>query len=142
MSSTAPRQDSALATEPKQADKSLGELFGDLGREIGDLVRQEFELARTETRQEVRKATQAGGSMAAAAVAGLLMLIFLSAALAWLLDQWINTALSFLIVGLIWAVVAIITFAFARNRMREIEPMPQTMESLKEDAEWLKQQRA
>jgi F0F1-type ATP synthase assembly protein I len=142
MSSTAPRRDSALATEPKQADKSLGELFGDLGREIGDLVREEFELARTETRQEVRKATQAGGSLAAAAAAGLLMLIFLSAALAWLLDQWINTALSFLIVGLIWAVVAIVTFAFARNRMREIEPMPQTMESLKEDAEWVKQQRA
>ena len=33
--------------------------------------------------------------MAAAAVAGLLMLIFLSAALARLLDQWINTASHF-----------------------------------------------
>jgi len=141
MSSRAPRQDVGLATEPKQAEKSLGDLFGDLGREIADLVRKEFELARTETRQEVRKVTRAGGSMVVAAVATLLALIFVSSALAWLLDQWMNTALAFLIVALIWAVVAIVGFVTGRKRMQELEPMPQTMETLKEDVEWAKQQR-
>ena len=115
----------SLQVEPKQPDKSLGELFGDLGRELGALVRQEFELAKSESREEVR----------------LLALMFFSHALAWLLDQWLNTALSFLIVALIWTVVAAVAISVARNRMRQIQPMPQTVETLKEDAQWAKQQR-
>jgi len=39
-------------TEAKQADRSLGELFADLGGELGLLVRKELELAKTEARIE------------------------------------------------------------------------------------------
>jgi len=129
-------------TEPKQPEKSLGELFGDLGSDLGTLVRKEIDLAKTETRQEVRRATQAGASFATAAVAGLLFLSFASAALAWLLDQWMNTALAFLIVALIWAVVAAVAVSAGKRRAQQIEPMPQTVESLKEDMEWAKQQKS
>src|SRR4051812_10213402 len=101
---TPPRTD--VVTEPKQPDKSLGQLFGELGSDLGSLVRQELDLAKVETRHELRKALQAVVSFAAAGVAGLLALIMVSEAAAWLLDQWLNTALSFLIVGLVWAVIA------------------------------------
>jgi len=127
-------------TEPKQPDRSLGELFGDLGRDLSGLVRDEMELARTETRQEIRRASQAGVSFGAAAVAGLLTLMFLSSALAWLLDQWINRALAFLIVAVIWAVIAAVAVANGRQRAQRIEPLPKTVETLKEDVEWAKQQ--
>jgi hypothetical protein len=129
-------------TEPKQPEKSLGELFGDLGSELGTLVRKEIDLAKTETRFEVRRATQAGTSFATAAIAGLLFLWFVSAALAWLLDQWINRALAFLVVAVIWAVVAAVAVSAGRNRVKQIEPMPQTVESLKEDMEWARQQKS
>jgi hypothetical protein len=129
-------------TEPKQPDKSLGELFGDLGSELGTLVRKEIDLAKTETRQEVRRATQAGGAFATAAVSGLLCLWFASAALAWLLDQWINRAVAFLVVAIVWALVAAVTVKAGRRRVQQIEPMPQTVESLKEDMEWAKQQKS
>jgi F0F1-type ATP synthase assembly protein I len=129
-------------TEPKQPEKSLGELFGDLGSDLGTLVRKEIDLAKTETRQEVRRATQAGASFATAAIAALLVLWFASAALAWLLDQWINRAVAFLIVAVIWAVVAAVAISAGRRRAKEIEPMPQTVESLKEDMEWAKQQKS
>jgi F0F1-type ATP synthase assembly protein I len=141
MSESVSDDETVLSVEPKQADKSLGELFGDLGREIGGLVRAEFQLAKTESRQEIRTAAQTGISFGAAAVAGLVALILLSHSLAWLLDQWMNTALAYLVVGLIWTVVAAVAITVARARMRQIEPLPQTVETIKEDVEWVKQQK-
>jgi uncharacterized membrane protein YqjE len=129
-------------TEPKQPDRTLGELFGDLGSELSALVRNELDLAKTEARHEVRRASQAGAAFATAAIAGLLTLLFLSSALAWLLDQWVNRALSFLIVAVLWAVVAMIGVRAGRARARSIEPVPQTVNTLKEDVEWIKQQKA
>ena len=35
-------------------ERSLGELFGDLARDTGTLVRQEMELAKTEMTQNIR----------------------------------------------------------------------------------------
>ena len=142
MSAVSPQPDIGRVTEPKQPDRSLGELFGDLGRDLSALVRGEMDLARTETRQEIRRASRAGVSFGAAAVAGLLTLMFVSAALAWLLDQWMNRALAFLIVALIWAIVAAVAAAAGRKRTQEIEPIPETVETLKEDVEWLKQQKS
>jgi hypothetical protein len=60
--------------EPKQPDRTLGELFGDLGSELGALVRNELDLTKTEARQEARRASQAGAAFATAAVGGLLAL--------------------------------------------------------------------
>jgi uncharacterized membrane protein YqjE len=142
VSAVSPQPDIGRVTEPKQPDRSLGELFGDLGRDLSALVRGEMDLARTETRQEIRRASRAGVSFGAAAVAGLLTLMFVSAALAWLLDQWMNRALAFLVVALIWAIVAAVAAAAGRKRTQEIEPIPETVETLKEDVEWLKQQKS
>ena len=135
-------------TEPKQPDRTLGELFGDLGSELSALVRNELDLAKTEARHEVRRASQAGAAFATAAIAGLLTLLFLSSALAWLLDQWINRALSFLIVAVLWAVVAMIGVRAGRSagpQHRAGAPdrqhtqggcrMDQTTEGLKRDIE-------
>jgi hypothetical protein len=139
--STATPSGTDRVTEPKQADRSLGELFGDLGGDLATLVRKELDLAKTEARQEVRRATQSGAAFAAAAVAGLVVVMFASAALAWLLDMWINRALAFLIVAAIWAIVALVAIQAGKRRAAAIEPLPQTVESLKEDMEWAKQQK-
>jgi len=139
--STATPSGTDRVTEPKQADRSLGELFGDLGADLATLVRKELDLAKTEARQEVRRATQSGAAFAAAAVAGLVVVMFASAALAWLLDMWINRALAFLIVAAIWAIVALVAIQAGKRRAAAIEPLPQTVESLKEDMEWAKQQK-
>jgi hypothetical protein len=141
MSAPSSQPSADRVTEPKQADRSLGELFGDLGSELTTLVRNELDLAKTETRQEIRRAAQAGTAFATAAIAGLLTLLFLSYALAWLLDQWVNRALSFLIVAVLWAIVATIGVRAGRARARSIEPVPQTVNTLKEDVEWIRQQK-
>lgn len=137
------RTDIDVATTPKEADKSLGQLFGELTQNMGELFRKEVELAKVETKEEVTKAGKAGGMLGAAGVVGYLALILLSFALAWLLDEVMPTPLAFFIVGLVWAIVAGVLYVEGRKRLKQVQPVPQqTVETLKEDVEWAKTQRS
>jgi len=133
----------ALPTEPKAPEKSLGQLFADLTSDLSTLMRKEVELAKVETKDEVSRAAKAGGMLGGAAVTGYFALLFLSFALAWLLDEWMHTALAFLIVGLVYAVIAAVLALQGRSRMQTVNPVPQqTVETLKEDVQWAKAQRS
>ena len=80
---------------------------------------------------------------AGAGVAGWLALLMLSLALAWLLDQALNTALSFAIVGVLWAIVAAVLVARARRNAKAMTPpLSNTTATLKEDVEWAKHQKS
>ena len=134
---------SRLQTEPKQADRSLGELFGEMTREVSDLMRKEVELAKVEIKEEVGRAGKAGGMLGAGAGAGYFALLFVSLALAWLLDQALNTALAFFIVGLLYGIAAAVLIPRGREQMKHVDPVPrQPVETLKEDAEWVKEQKS
>ena len=87
------------------SEKSLGQLMGEVVSDMGTLVRQEIELAKVETKEELGKAGKVAGAFGGAAVAAYMALLFLSLALAWLLSQTINRALSFAIVGLLYAFI-------------------------------------
>jgi hypothetical protein len=127
-------------TQPKQPDKSLGDLFGDLSAEFTQLVRTQVELARTEVKHETDKLKVAGGAFGAAAVAGWMALLLLSFAAAWGLSEAMPEGVAFLVVGLVYAVVAAVLFVSARNRMKDINLVPQdTVEDVKEDVQWARQ---
>jgi uncharacterized membrane protein YqjE len=131
------------ATEPKMADASLGELFGRMTTDLSTLVRKEMELARVEMKEEVTRAGKAGGTLGAAAVAGLMALILLSFALAWGLAEIMPEGFAFLIVGALYAIGAFVLFSTGRKKMQQVNPVPeQTVETLKEDAQWLRDQRS
>ena len=130
------------ATEPLQADKSLGDLFGDLTSDLSRLFRQEVELAKTEARQEIKHAGKASAMFAGAGLGGWMALLFLSLGLAWLLDQALNTALAFAIVGVLWALIALVLGASGKKQLANVEPLPATVHSLKEDVEWAKTQKS
>ncbi len=122
-------------------DRSLGELFGDLTRELGTLFRSEVTLAKTEMTQKAAQAGKDVGFLAAGgavAYAGLLTLIAaLVLGLATFMPAWVSA----LIVGLI--VVAIGAFlvyrGFSNLKHEDFTPQ-QTIESLQEDATWAKHQ--
>ena len=138
-----PRQDPVLRTEPKQADRSLGELFADMTSEVSTLMRKEVELAKVELKEEVGRAGKAGGTLGAGVVAGYFALLFASLALAWLLDQAMNTALAFFIVAVLYGIGAAILISRGRQQMKQVDPVPrQTVETLKEDVEWAKAQKS
>jgi uncharacterized membrane protein YqjE len=130
------------ATQPKRPELSLGDLVGELTSELSTLFRKEVELAKTEAREEASHAGKAAALLGGAAVAGWLALLMLSLALAWLLDDEaeLDRAASFVIVGALWVIGAIILQAVGRNRLAKVRGLPQTKATIKEDVEWAKAQ--
>jgi uncharacterized membrane protein YqjE len=128
-------------TEPKRPDQSLGELFSEMSENLSTLFRKEVQLAKVEAKEEVSQLGSAAGIYAGAGVAALLTLTLLSFALAWWIDQALNTAVSFLIVGIIWAIVGLALMSAARKKMKDVEVLPETKETIKEDLEWAKAQK-
>jgi uncharacterized membrane protein YqjE len=136
-------QGSGLQTEPAQPDKSLGELVAEMTGEVSALMRKEVELAKVEIKEEVGRAGKAGGMLGAGAVAGYFALLFVSLALAWLLDQAMPIALAFFIVGVLYGIAAAILIPRGREQMKRVDPVPhRTVETLKEDAAWVRAQKS
>jgi uncharacterized membrane protein YqjE len=120
-------------------DRPLGQLLSDMTTELGTLVRQEIQLAKVETKEELARTGKAAGSLAGAAIAAHMALLFLSFAVAWLLDQAINRALAFAIVGVVYVIGAAVLVAAGRRQAKLINPVPQqTVATLKEDVQWAK----
>ena len=132
--------DRETATRPLQPDKSLGELFGELTGDLGHLFRQEVQLAKTEARDEIKQAGKGAGMLAGAGLSAWLALVMLSLTLAWLLDKGLDRAVSFLLVGLLWVVVAAVLATIGKRQMSAAKPLPETVQTLKEDAQWVKAQ--
>lgn len=132
-----------LTREPKQSDQSIGELFSEMTSDVSVLLRKEIELAKVETKEEVQRAGKAAGMLGGGALAGYLALLFVSFALAFFLAEFMPTALGFLIVGVIYAVVAAVLAKSGQKKMKQVDPVPeQTVETLKEDAEWARAQKS
>ena len=139
---TTPSDQIDLSTQPKRPDVSLGELFSEMTTELSTLFRQEIELAKTEAREEAGKAGKAAGLLAVGAVAALLALAFLSAGLAWLLDNVMGSSLAFALVGLLWLIVGAIAISIGRRRLAAVGALPETARSIKEDVAWAKAQKS
>ncbi|MFL5733543.1 MAG: phage holin family protein [Chloroflexia bacterium] len=122
-------------------ERSLGELFSDLSRETSTLVRHEVDLARTEITQKASKVGKDVGTLAvggAIAYAGFLAIL---AAVIIILASFIPWWLSALIVGLVVAVIGYFLVQKGLNDLKRQDMAPkQTIETVKEDTEWAKQQ--
>jgi uncharacterized membrane protein YqjE len=137
---TAPRvSDPANQSQHTDNNQSIGEILSEVVSDVTRLFRQEVELAKAELRQEAGKAGRAGGMLAAAGVAGLLTAVMVSLALAALLAEAMHPAWAALIIGVLWALAGAGLYRSGIARMRTVSPIPhQTVESVKEDAEWLR----
>lgn len=141
--------DPMLGTPPAQPapahaedQRSLGDIVGDVASDLTTLVKQEMELARTELKQEAAKAGKGAGLLGGAGVAGHLALIFLSLTLTFLLDNWMPLEVAALITTALWAVVAAVLAARGRSELRRTNPqLPETQQTLKEDAAWARAQK-
>lgn len=119
-------------TGPARDQASVGDLLGDVARDLSTLMRQELELARAELRQEARKAGKAAAGFTGAGLAGYMVLLFLSFALWWGLSNVMDQGWAALIVAVVWAVIGAVLYAMGRNRAREIRGLPQTAQTVRE----------
>jgi len=121
-------------------DRSTGELLRNLAQDMGNLVRQEVELAKAEVTQKGKKFGAGAGMFGGAGIAGFLALGALTACFILALNAVMPAALAAFVVAAVYGIVAAILFVTGRDRVKEAAPpVPeQTVESVKEDVEWLK----
>lgn len=125
--------------------RSIGDLLRDLAQGSGDLLRGEIRLARLELTEIARTAARGAGGVALGAV--LLLLGALSLAVGVVLlagDQWLPRDSYWLAALAVVAVTSALAWFFARRGLHQLSPAQlapdQTLETLREDKEWLKRQ--
>jgi len=122
-------------------NRPLGDLFGDLAGEMSNLVRQEVALAKVELGQKAKYVGRnvgylvVGGAVAYAAMLAVIAAIIML--LAKVMPNWGAT----LLVGVVVAGISWLLIGKALTALQQTEVTPrETVETLKEDATWMKQQ--
>ncbi len=120
-------------------ETSVGQLISEISDDLSTLFRQEVELAKAEVRQEARKAGKAAGMLGGAGFAGYMVALLLTLALVAALSNVMDPGWAALIVAVVWAIIGAVLYVTGRQRLRTVSPVPrQTVDTLKEDAQWLK----
>ncbi|MFF0469001.1 phage holin family protein [Micromonospora zamorensis] len=121
------------APEKERTQASVGELLGEVTRDVSTLMRKEVELAKAELREEVSQAGKAGGMFGGAGVAGFLAVLFVSYALWWGLSNTMDQGWAALIVAVLWAAVAGGLFINARTQLKRARAvLPRTKQTARE----------
>jgi hypothetical protein len=118
-----------------ETDQSITSLVRGVLDDARELIREEMALAKAEARVEVSRLTSAVTRFGAAAIAGWFALMFIlcavslgiAAAFQW--PAWTG----FAIVGVLLGIAAGVMFMMGRSAIQRVEPMPRTVESVKEN---------
>lgn len=122
-------------------ERSLGELFSELANETGTLVRQEVALAQAEITQKASSVGKNVGYLVVGGAVGYAAALALIAALIIGLANFIPAWAAALIVGVVVGMIAYMMISSALTKLKRTELTPrETVETLKEDAQWLKNQ--
>lgn len=120
-------------------EQSLGQLIGAASKELSNLVRSEIELAKLELSAAAKRGGIGAGLLGGAGFLGALGLIFLSVALAYgLHGLGLPLGVGFLIVGILYVLVAGILALVARGQLKRLRPPARTIRTVREDIEWAK----
>jgi hypothetical protein len=126
---------------PMPTDRTLPELLQRIAGNIEEIIRSEFQLAKTEIKEEASKASKPAALIGAGAVlvlyAGGFVLLAIVYALGTIMASW----LAALIVGAALAVFGMAFISTAKNKLKQVNAVPKrTAETLREDVEWAKKQ--
>ena len=130
-------------TEPLQPERSLAELLSVMTNDVSLLVRKEMELAKEEVRADVSRAGTVAKLFSGAGLIGFFAVMMLLFAAAWGLTEIVPEGVAFLIVGVVLGAVAAVLAMRGKAQAQQLDPKPeQTIETLKEDAQWLSERRS
>jgi uncharacterized membrane protein YqjE len=120
-------------------ERPTGELVKDLSTQVSTLVRQELELAKVELSAKGKEAGIGAGLLGAGGVLALFGIGALTAAAILALDTAMAGWLAAVIVGVAWLVIGGVLALVGKARARRaVPPVPQTLETVKEDVRWTK----
>ncbi|MBV9779319.1 MAG: phage holin family protein [Acidobacteriaceae bacterium] len=121
--------------------RSIADVLQDILANVQTIIRSEVRLAKTEVTEEATKAARAAGVMAGGAVAALftvwLLLLTILFALATVMPMWGAALLLFALM----AVVTVLLLMAGKKRFKAVHATPEkTIETMKENVEWVKSQ--
>ena len=126
----------------RPAAPSLAALLGGIMHDAKDLLLQELTLAKLEGHDELRQIKTAvillGIGVGVSAVGGMLLSMMLVHVLAAYTD--IPFWGCYGIVGSVFGVLGWVLLASGKHKIEGIDVMPQTVETMKENAQWLREQ--
>jgi hypothetical protein len=122
-------------------ERSLGDLFSELANETGTLVRQEVALAQVELTHKASRAGKQVGFLAVGGAVGYAAMLAVMAGVIILLGNIMPPWLAAIVVGLAVGAAAYFLINSALENLKRSSLAPtETVDSLKEDAQWLKKQ--
>ncbi len=129
--------------EERQAEpERMSEMLGELAASSAALIRDEIDLARQEIKEGARQMKSGVVASVLGGIISLIALFVLVAAAVVGLGNLIGHGLSALVIGAFLAVTGGATLLLGIRRIRRTSLKPeQTIETLEEDKEWLKQLR-
>ncbi len=117
---------------------SLGDLVAAATQNLSTLMKQEVQLAKIEIKREVVAAGKGAGLLGGAGALGALGGIFVSIALAYALNEVLPTFVSFLLVGVVYLVVAGLLALVGKKSLSKVGPPEKTIATVKDDVAWAK----
>jgi uncharacterized membrane protein YqjE len=124
-----------------QNGRSVPDVLQDIVGNIQEIIRSEVRLAKAENKQEAAKATGPAIMWLVGAASGLYALGYLLFTAVMGLATMMATWVAALIVGAVLSVIAIALLSAATNRLKHPSTVPErTIESLKENVQWAKDQ--
>jgi hypothetical protein len=122
------------------SDQSIGDVLKSTVQDAQDLLRSEIALAKSELRAEVRTVGSGVAALGAAAVSGLVAVVFLLTALAWAVPPLLGWPVwsGFAIVGVLAAVAAAVLAVMGRSKFNSQRHMPLTSDTMKENLKWMR----
>lgn len=122
-----------------RTERSTADLVRDIISNVQEMIRSEVRLAKAEVRSEAAKTISGAKKLGVGAVLGLFALGFIlvcvTQLLAMVMPAWVAT----LLVGLVLGATAAAMIAKGRREIRVPTP-GKTIENLKENVEWMKNQ--
>jgi hypothetical protein len=122
-------------------NRPLGDLFGDLASDMSNLVRQEITLAKVEVTQKAKYVGRNVGYLVIGGAVAYAAMLAIIAALIMLLAKVVPHWGSALIVGAVVGGIGWLLIGKAMTALQQADLTPrETVETLKEDATWMKEQ--
>jgi len=125
-------------------ERSFAELLGQLSEDVSMLMRQEVQLAKAEMSQKISRATGDVVKLGAGAIVALIGgLTLVAAVVLGLVALGVPPWLSALIVGAALGGIGYSMLGKGAKDLKRVDPTPhRTVSTLKDDLEWVKEQRS
>lgn len=130
-----------MAVPQIQNGRSMAEVLQDIVANIQEIFRCEFRLAKVEIQQQAAVASRSAVPLMIGLLLGLYALGFLLLAAVHALSIAVDPWLASLIVGVAVLAISLALISVGKNRLKQLKVVPEkTVETVKENVQWAKQQ--